>query len=329
MNDIKVSVICNVFNQIKYIEKTLFSIVNQNTNFKYEILVHDDVSTDGTIDILKKFEADYPELFNVIYQKENQYRKNISAWLDIQIPRAKGKYIAFCDGDDYWYDTNKLQKQVDALESQLGDFCYTDFSIFYEQKNIYNHNIFQNKISSINSNIPLLTFGILGVPTWMITKQFFIELKKPDYFIKDSAVYIIMELLRSRKKIIFLKDNTATYRRNSGSTSNEINDFLRYEHHKSVFVFMLDYYEAYYKNEVHSKSKIVSLAVNLVSEAHDHLDLDLLERIKIFLLESNIDITQILNKFNDKDKYKKNFESLDNSKIRKLIKYLKNILNKR
>ncbi len=113
--EIKVSVICNAYNHEPFIKDALDGFVMQKTNFKFEILVHDDASTDKTADIIREYEKKYPEIIKPIYETENQYSKgNLGK---IQYGRAKGKYIAFCEGDDYWTDENKLQLQFDALEA--------------------------------------------------------------------------------------------------------------------------------------------------------------------------------------------------------------------
>lgn len=125
MNDqIMVSVICNAYNHEKYIARTLDGFVMQQTDFPFEILVHDDASTDKTADIIREYEAKYPQLIKPIYQKENQYSKKLSVSREFQYPRVQGKYIAFCEGDDYWTDSRKLQKQVNALEAHPeADIC--------------------------------------------------------------------------------------------------------------------------------------------------------------------------------------------------------------
>ncbi len=117
MDEIKVSIICNAYNHEKYIRDALEGFVTQKTNFPFEILVHDDASTDNTADIIREYEEKYPELVKPIYQTENQYSKGIGAPRIFQEPRVKGKYIAFCEGDDYWIDPLKLQKQYDAMEA--------------------------------------------------------------------------------------------------------------------------------------------------------------------------------------------------------------------
>lgn len=119
MNDeIMVSVLCLAYNHEPYIRQCLEGFVNQKTNFKFEVLIHDDASTDKTADIIREYEAKYPEIIKPIYQSENQWSKGIS---DItgtyNISRAQGKYLAWCEGDDYWCDENKLQIQFDYMEA--------------------------------------------------------------------------------------------------------------------------------------------------------------------------------------------------------------------
>lgn len=117
MNDIKVSICCLSYNHANFIRQALDSFLMQKTNFKYEILINDDASTDGTIDILKDYESRYPEIIKVLYHEENQYSKGISNPSGVfNFPRAEGKYIAMCEGDDYFTDENKLQKQFDYME---------------------------------------------------------------------------------------------------------------------------------------------------------------------------------------------------------------------
>ncbi|MGK0380010.1 MAG: glycosyltransferase involved in cell wall biosynthesis [Patiriisocius sp.] len=88
----------------------------QKTNFEFEILLRDDASTDGTAEICQGFAKLYPDKIRLMGYKENQYRKGVSPFLD-NAKRSKGKYIAVCEGDDYWTDPLKLQKQVDYLET--------------------------------------------------------------------------------------------------------------------------------------------------------------------------------------------------------------------
>lgn len=115
-NDIGVSVMCITYNHVGLIRKCLDGIVMQETNFPFEVWIHDDCSTDGTIDVLKEYEAKYPNIINVIYEEENQYSQGLS-FSEKMIPHQVGKYVATCEGDDYWTDPHKLQKQYDFMES--------------------------------------------------------------------------------------------------------------------------------------------------------------------------------------------------------------------
>lgn len=116
MNDILVSIHCITYNHEKYITDAIEGFLMQKTNFKLEILIHDDASTDRTADIIREYEKKHPNLIKPIYQKENQYSKGGASVESFNYKRAKGKYVAVCEGDDYWTDPRKLQKQVDYLE---------------------------------------------------------------------------------------------------------------------------------------------------------------------------------------------------------------------
>ena len=111
----EVSIICCTDNHEPYIRDALNSFLAQKTNFPIEILIHDDASTDNTAAIIKEYEEAYPHIIKPIFQKDNQQNKGI----DIQqiiYERARGKYIAICDGDSFWIDEYKLQRQYDYLE---------------------------------------------------------------------------------------------------------------------------------------------------------------------------------------------------------------------
>ena len=117
MNTPKISIICNTYNQEKYIAQALDSFLMQKIDVPFEVLVHDDASTDRTPDIIREYEAKFPDIIKPIYQTENQYSKKVPITAIIQLPRAKGKYVAFCEGDDYWTDPDKLRIQYEYMEA--------------------------------------------------------------------------------------------------------------------------------------------------------------------------------------------------------------------
>jgi glycosyltransferase involved in cell wall biosynthesis len=109
-----VSISCITYNHESYIEDALEGFLMQETSISFEILIHDDASTDKTTEIIKEYEECYPRLIKPIYQKENQFSKGVVV-NSVNLRKAKGEYIAMCHGDDYWTDSNKLQKQLELM----------------------------------------------------------------------------------------------------------------------------------------------------------------------------------------------------------------------
>lgn len=120
MNDIMVSIFCITYNHGLYIRDAIEGFLMQKTNFKYEIIIHDDASEDNTAEIIKEYEQNYPGLIYGIYESHNQWGCHFPVldWIiELQKQHCKGKYIASCEGDDYWIDMQKLQLQVDYMEN--------------------------------------------------------------------------------------------------------------------------------------------------------------------------------------------------------------------
>lgn len=118
-----VSIRCLVYNHEPYLRQCLDGFVMQQANFRFEAIVHDDASTDGSAAIIREYAAKYPDIIKPIYETENQYSKRDGSIRRIMDAHTHGKYLASCEGDDYWTDPLKLQKQVDFLES------HPDFSM--------------------------------------------------------------------------------------------------------------------------------------------------------------------------------------------------------
>ena len=112
-----VSVVCLAYNHAPYIRDALEGFVSQQTSFPFEVLVHDDASTDGTADIIREYAARYPSVIRPVFQEKNRYSEGVAIAREYLFPLIRGRYVALCEGDDYWTDPRKLQKQVDALEA--------------------------------------------------------------------------------------------------------------------------------------------------------------------------------------------------------------------
>jgi len=124
---VMVSISCLTYNHERYIRDALEGFVMQKTDFRFEAIVHDDASTDGTADIIREYAEKYPDIIKPIYETENQYSKHDGSLGRIMDAVCIGKYIAYCEGDDYWTNPLKLQKQVDFLET------HPDYSIAFNR----------------------------------------------------------------------------------------------------------------------------------------------------------------------------------------------------
>lgn len=185
--DVKVSIICITYNQVGYITDAIDSFLMQETNFDYEILVHDDASSDGTADIIREYERKYPDLIKPVYQRENQYSKGIKISNTFIYPILKGKYIAFCEGDDFWTDKHKLQKQYDYMEAHPDcSMCmHNGWNISKDGKHLHNSKplLSQQCILGIKDAIQQLGIKV-------VTNSFFYRadiVKNSDYEFVKSA----------------------------------------------------------------------------------------------------------------------------------------------
>ena len=152
--EILVSISCITYNHAPYIRQCLDGFMMQQTNFAFEVLIHDDASTDGTTEIIKEYEAKYPDIIKPLYEEENQWVKGRRGSAVFNFPRAKGKYIALCEGDDYWTDPLKLQKQVDFLEANP-DFvmCSCQHKVYNENLGEYSNNWYRNIHEGVEYNL--------------------------------------------------------------------------------------------------------------------------------------------------------------------------------
>ena len=211
-NDILVSICCLTYNHGQYIRQCLDGFMMQKTTFPFEVLIHDDASTDRTADIIHEYEAKYPDIIKPIYQKENQYSKGVRISPTFQYPRAKGKYIALCEGDDYWIDPYKLQKQVDFLEdhSEYG-LVYARAKCFNQKKQKYEGVLGRNYVSFENllreNTIPTLTVMLRKTLIFQYYNE--IDVSKMGWRMGDYPLWL---WVAERNKLYFINDVVAVYR---------------------------------------------------------------------------------------------------------------------
>lgn len=241
-----VSICCLTYNQEKYIRRCIDSFLIQKTDFDFEVLINDDASTDGTVEIIEEYAARYPELIKPIFQKENQYSKGVSMNRSFNFPRAKGEFIAICEGDDYWTDPEKLQKQVEFLKKNP-DFglVYTDIDRVDENNNTIDHFSFRNSLGLHENSLAdfLINAWFLAPCTWLFRKSLI------DYNVKilpgPGDLQLLLQLA-VKSKVGFFHESTANYRVliNSVSHFNKAKD--SYIFRRKVFDIQIHYASKYH-----------------------------------------------------------------------------------
>lgn len=224
-----VSISVIAYNHEKYIRQCLDGILMQKVNFPYEILVHDDASPDGTADIIREYEAKYPGIIKPICQTENQYSqgKDVSKF---NFDRARGKYLAFCEGDDYWTDPGKLWQQVNFLEAYPEYIaCVHRVRVVDEFGNINKSNSYAQKYDTFDYTLSdaenfLTRYGCAGHLSSLVCRNIFLDLPENIYrnYIncKANGDIKLTLLLTINGPIRRLDDTMSVYRNiTSGGTS--------------------------------------------------------------------------------------------------------------
>lgn len=130
---IYVSISCLTFNHEMYISQAIDSFLKQKTKYKFEIVIHDDKSNDNTVSILKKYKEKYPNIIKLVLQDENIYSKGKSVIKEV-LSYTSGIYIAFCEGDDWWFDEHKIEKQVEQLQSSKYILTHSNCYVYYHDE---------------------------------------------------------------------------------------------------------------------------------------------------------------------------------------------------
>ncbi len=227
-----VSVCCITYNHENYIAEALDSFLMQETGFPFEVIVRDDASPDKTADIIREYEFKYPNIIKPIYEKENGYQKGIKA-SPVAFAKAKGEYIALCEGDDYWTDAKKLQVQIDEMK-KYSDICIS-FHPAYERIDgkigkILSHYAKGTKIFTTSEVI--LGGGEFCPTASLIIKKEVLE-NLPDWYYTEAPVgdYFIQIFASLQGGALYVNKSMANYRISlKGSWTNRILE----NHKKSI-----------------------------------------------------------------------------------------------
>lgn len=210
-----VSIVCATYNHEQYLTDAINGFLSQKTTFAIEIIIHDDASRDGTPEIIKAYALKYPKLIVPILQSENQYSKGSFKPTVHAAKFARGKYIAFCEGDDYWVNENKLQLQVESLEK------HPDVDFSFHAAHIASEGIISNSVGWRLGKTRVIPFPDLletaagsFAPTasYVIRKRVLEEL--PVWFLSKAPVgdYFIERYAAIRGGALYLEEPMSVYR---------------------------------------------------------------------------------------------------------------------
>lgn len=220
-----VSIKCLAFNHEKYIRKTLEGFVMQKTKFRFEAIVHDDASTDGTAVIIREYAEKYPDIIKAIFETQNQYSKQDGSLTNIMHNACKGKYIAMCEGDDYWTDPYKLQKQIDFLETHP-EFviCSHRYKSYNQKEQTFYENIYPYVNESCSYSLSDLINGKwLAHPLTVVYKKSALDFNHYMKFSMKQDVVLFYSLLKNGYGYL-LSDVMAVYRIHDGGVWSHLNE---------------------------------------------------------------------------------------------------------
>jgi glycosyltransferase involved in cell wall biosynthesis len=217
------TICCIAYNHSPFIRDSILGFLHQQTNFPVEIIIHDDASSDGTADLIKQFHEEYPKLIKAILQEQNQYSSRGFGFFSQVLQQAQGKYIALCEGDDYWTDPNKLQKQVDFLEAN------PDFSICFHKVKILQDGFLKEDFIT-NPPLPFSTIEDLAWGNYIHTcscvfRNRGAEILGPNFYSSPLGDYYLHMMNAQHGKIHCIDAAMAVYRIHDSSLWSNLGRF--------------------------------------------------------------------------------------------------------
>ncbi len=291
-NNILVSIICITYNHEKYIKKCLDSILKQKVKFNYEIIIHDDASQDNTVQIIKEYKNKCKNI-KTILQKENQYKKGKKA-TKIAIEKAVGKYLAIIEGDDYWYDENKLQKQIDYMEKNINcTFCFSDCYILNQKNMKMKQKKIKSKKKILNAG-ELDNLGAIATASYVIRRNSIIPF--PNWYDNAISGDIALELISTSKGYAYyINEPLVVYRVGTGNSlmdkwkndskdkNKEINRLNKVlDFYNNINKYTKYKYDKYFKKSINRNKALVYLLDKKMYEKDiKEIKKDLSTRMKI------------------------------------------------
>lgn len=316
-----VTITCVAYNEAEFIRKTLEGFVMQKTNFPFVALVHDDVSSDGTAQIILEYAKKYPDIIVPIIEKENLFsQKKLESTMNEYIAETGCKYVAICEGDDWWIDPLKLQKQVDYMESHTDCvMCYTDCNVYYHNFNtmVYDH-ISKSVHKPSCFEDQLMDAQYLAPMTWLVKRE--LHGSYDNY--TDNHYAMSMDLLNNGE-VHFLPETTAVYCVHDGTVANQDSAEKVWIYTKGIFTTGLEYINKYSKNNSIREAFLTKYYMEILPEAIKANDDEFIAAsLEYYKFRYGVDFFQFVPKIRALINYERQYEMIRKSKAYKLGKFL-------
>ena len=238
-----VSINCITYNHENYIAQTIEGFLIQKTTFPMEIIICEDASTDNTAKIIQEYVDKYPDLIIPLFQETNQYSKGKNPGFEISMPKCQGKYIAHCEGDDFWTDPYKLQKQVDFMEANPEySFIFHDCEILDQKTGEKILRVGNRQIDEVvdlesiilENNVPTASILHRNVLNFSLFPPWYLTVSKGDY--------ALVILLSERGLGKYLPDVMSVYRVHIGGVWSGTNIAYRNSEDIKFFDFLYEHF---------------------------------------------------------------------------------------
>lgn len=240
----KLSIACLAYNHRQFIEQTLRGFFIQKTNFPFHIVCYDDCSSDGTRRILRGYQQRFPNIIKLVFPEENQHSQGRRPYTDYLVPELSGEYVTCCEGDDYWTDPMKLQKQVDFLDRNPEYVLTThDIRCIDENGNTlveqYLPEYYKRDFSALE-----LRLGWAGPVTQAILFRNVLKDYPPEYWKAELGDVFQASLLGAFGRSAYLPDvKPSIYRHHGGGIFSSLNEVGQWDRQADSFYWIYRYYQ--------------------------------------------------------------------------------------
>jgi glycosyltransferase involved in cell wall biosynthesis len=222
-----VSVLCVTYNHVNFIRDAIESFLIQETTFPVEIVIHDDASTDGTTKTLIDYQKKYPSLIRNIIQTKNQWPR-VPGAAELVKRYCSGKYIALCEGDDYWTDSEKLEIQYNYLNNNPAcSGCFHQSRLVDE-----NNRIIKTALNKFDREIYSATEAFQSLQSSYATNSLFFrnnfEMPLPDWYTSKPNDMALEVLLTQYGSLGYIDRNMSDYRKHSGGVWSQTSPEMQY-----------------------------------------------------------------------------------------------------